>query len=56
MDGGDGCTNMNVLNGTESQHLKMVQMINIMLCAFYCNKKKVVLLCLKKNEGLESTQ
>ena len=56
MDGGDGCTNTNVLNATESQHLKMVPIINIMLRAFYRNKKKIVLLCLKKNEGLESTQ
>ena len=34
MDGGDGCTTMNVLNDT-SVHLKMVKMVNFMSSVFF---------------------
>lgn len=32
MGGGDGCTSVNVFNGTETVHLKMAKMEPFVLC------------------------
>ena len=40
MESGDGCTIMSVLKNLQTVHLKIIQMINFMLCIFYHNTIK----------------